>query len=227
MWFIITPGSVGDRRPAAPGAVQTLRLDGLTIEAIIALVPRDHHPLPASRVSRAPLLAVLAVALAAATFAGAVQGPSTTVEARLRHLFPGAVRFSAKEGSPPHFKAFAANPAGDATEVVGYAFLTTDLEPLETGYDGPIQMLVGISPRGVLAGVVVISHREPYGYFSVEPPAFSAQFAGKSVRDPFKVGEDVEAISRATITISSATRAIRNSARRFATRMLTPPAPRR
>lgn len=159
----------------------------------------------------------------AATLTISAQGPSTAFEARLRRLFPAAAAFSGKEGTPPHFKAFAPAPAGGRPEVVGYAFLTADLEPLETGYDGPIQMLVGISPRGVLAGVVVISHREPYGYFSVEPPAFAAQFAGKDVRDPFKVGEDVEAISRATITINSATRAIRNSARRFARQVLTPP----
>lgn len=167
-----------------------------------------------------------ALLIGAATLTLAAQVTPATLDARLRRLFPAAATFSGKEGSPPHFKAFAAASSSGTPDVVGYAFLTTDLEPLETGYDGPIQMLVGLTPRGVLTGVVVISHREPYGYFSVEPPAFSAQFAGKSVRDPFKVGEDVEAISRATITISSATRAIRNSARRFATRMLTPPAPR-
>jgi hypothetical protein len=38
------------------------------------------------------------------------------------------------------------------------------------------------------------------------------------------VGADVEAVSGATISITSATRAIRNSARRMATRLLAPPA---
>ena len=107
--------------------------------------------------------------------------------------------------------------------VVGYAFWTTDLEPLERAYDGPIQILVGINPRGVLAGIIVTAHREPYGNFSVDPPEFAAQFAGKDVRDPFKVGTDIEAVSRATISITSATRAIRNSARRFAQADAGPP----
>jgi len=178
--------------------------------------------LSSRRPCRIPVaLAALLLVVSAVTIAA--QGPPAALEPRLRRLFPGAASFSAKEGTPPHFKAFAAASGAGAPAVVGYAFLTTDLEPLETGYDGPIQMLVGISPRGQLAGVVVVSHREPYGYFSVEPPAFGAQFVGKDVRDPFKVGEDVEAISRATITITSATRAIRNSARRFARQMLTPP----
>ena len=154
------------------------------------------------------------------------QGSLSVVDVRLRRLFPTAATFSGKTGAPPHFTAFGPNPAGATPEILGYAFLTTDLEPLETGYDGPIQMLVGISPRAVLTGVVVIAHHEPYGYFSVEPQAFAAQFAGKDIRDPFKVGEDIDAISRATISINSATRSIRNSARRFARLMLTPPTPR-
>jgi NosR/NirI family nitrous oxide reductase transcriptional regulator len=108
--------------------------------------------------------------------------------------------------------------------MLGYAFWTTEIEPLERGYDGPIKMLVGLDTSGVLTGVVVVDHHEPYGSFSVEPPEFAAQFKGKSIRDPFKVGGDVDAVSRATITITSATRAIRNSARRVARQLITPPA---
>jgi transcriptional regulator of nitric oxide reductase len=84
-------------------------------------------------------------------------------------------------------------------------------------------MLVGLDMRGVVAGVMVADHHEPYGYFSVDTKEFSDQFKGKSVRDPFRVGEDVQAISRATLTVSSATRAIRNSARRIATAFVPPP----
>ena len=140
----------------------------------------------------------------------------------MKRLFPNSTRISAKEGAPPHFNVFG-KPAGvDGETMIGFGFWTTELEPLERGYDGPIKILVGMDMRGVLAGVVVVEHHEPYGNFSVDPPAFAAQFAGKSVRDPFKVGEDIDAISRASITNLSATRAIRNSARRMATRYLTP-----
>jgi NosR/NirI family transcriptional regulator, nitrous oxide reductase regulator len=144
-----------------------------------------------------------------------------TIEAQLKRVFPGATAFSAKQSTPlPHYIAYA-GPA-NARTVAGYVFWTTELEPLERGYDGPIKMLVGMDTRGILAGVVVVEHHEPYGYFSVEPPAFAAQFVGKSVRDPFKVGDDIDAVSRASITMLSATRAIRNSARRIATQLLTP-----
>jgi NosR/NirI family nitrous oxide reductase transcriptional regulator len=142
------------------------------------------------------------------------------LRAQLAQLFPSASSFSPKASDPPHYKALA----GDQS-VVGYAFWTTELEPLERGFDGPIKMLVGLDPKGLLTGVVVVQHNEPYGNFSIEPPRFSAQFKGKNIRDPFKVGTDVDAVSRATITITSATRAIRNSARRVARQLLVPPAP--
>ena len=85
-------------------------------------------------------------------------------------------------------------------------------------------MLVGMDVKGILTGVIVVEHHEPYGSFSVEPPRFAAQFRGKSIRDPFKVGGDVDAVSRASITITSATRAVKNSARRVARQLLQPPA---
>jgi transcriptional regulator of nitric oxide reductase len=107
--------------------------------------------------------------------------------------------------------------------VVGLAFWTTEVEPLERGYDGPIKILIGMDTKGILTGIIVAQHHEPYGDFSIEPPQFAAQFKGKNIRDPFKVGVDIDAVSRATITINSAVRAIRTSARRIATRLLVPP----
>jgi transcriptional regulator of nitric oxide reductase len=133
------------------------------------------------------------------------------LDALLRALFPGAASFSPKTGAPPHFKAFDPQQA-----IAGYAFWTTELEPLERGYDGPIRILVGLDPKGTLTGIIVAEHTEPYGNFSLDLPAFSAQFRGKSIRDPFRVGGDIHAVSRATMTVSSAARAVRNSARRIA-----------
>lgn len=165
-------------------------------------------------------VAALALGLFTVT---AIQGQSrldSGTESMLRRLFPAAVAFSGRSGTPPHYKVYAA-AASDAPPV-GIAVWTTDLDPLERGYDGPIKVLVGLDMHGVLAGVVVADHHEPYGYFSVDLPAFAAQFRGKNVRDPFVVGRDVDAVSRATLTVTSATRAIRNSARRAATALIPP-----
>ena len=144
--------------------------------------------------------------------------------AELKRLFPNAVSFSQLAGEPLHFKAYAADPkTNPSAPTLGVAFWTTDLVPQEHGYHGPIHILVGIDNTGVLTGVVVTYNSEPYGYFSVEPPKFALQFKGKKVSDPFRVGGDVDAVSRASISIGSATRAIRDSAR-LAAKLLLPEA---
>ena len=163
-----------------------------------------------------------AALFAALTIATAAQPPlDPKVRAQLARLFPSATSFSPKAGEPPHFKAYA------GPQVAGYAFWTTELEPLERGFDGPIKILVGLDPKGVLTGIIVADHNEPYGSWSIEPARFAAQFRGKSIRDPFRVGGDVHAVTRATMTIASAARAVRNSARRVARQLLTPQGPDR
>jgi NosR/NirI family nitrous oxide reductase transcriptional regulator len=143
-------------------------------------------------------------------------------DAHLKALFPAAAAFSPLAGDPLHFTAYGADPkATPSTPPIGYAFWTTDIVPNEHGYHGPIHVLVGLDLKGVITGAIVDYDAEPYGYFSVEPPKFGAQFKGKTIRDPFVVGRDVDAVSRASISINSATRAIRDSSRIIAQKFLS------
>jgi transcriptional regulator of nitric oxide reductase len=181
--------------------------------------PIWHH----NRIQTAMRSAVGCVALVVGVLSTLVVGQGQPgvdpkLQGQLKQLFPDAT-FSPKVPDPPHYKAFAPNPQ----TLAGLTFWTTEIEPLERGYDGPIKILVGMDPKGILTGVVVAAHNEPYGDFSVDRPEFAAQFKGKSIRDPFRVGADIDAVSRATITITSAARAIRISARRMATQLLAPP----
>ena len=142
-------------------------------------------------------------------------------QAELKQLFPAATAFSPLAGDPLHFKAYGVDPkTNPSAQPIGIAFWTTDLVPEEYGYHGPIHILVGMNMTGVLTGVVVAYDSEPYGYFSVEPPKFAAQFKGKTIHDPFRVGGDVDAVSRASISINSAARAIRDSSRMVAKALL-------
>lgn len=146
-------------------------------------------------------------------------------EEHLKALFPAAVAFSPKTGEPPVFRAYAVDPKTDANaRPIGYAFWTPELVPTEHGYHGPIHMIVGLDPAGTLTGLVVDYHSEPYGYFSVELPEFAAQFKGKHVRDAFRPGADIAAVSRASLTINSAARAVRESSRMVARAYLDPDA---
>lgn len=144
-------------------------------------------------------------------------------EPYFKTMFPNAGGFSAFGGTPLHYKVFGADPkVNPAAPPTGFIFWTTDVAPKEVGYHGPIHFLVGMDTRGVIQSVVMDYNSEPYGYFSVDPPKFVEQFKNKSIRDPFIVGKDIAAVSRATITVSHAARAIRDSARTIAKTFLTP-----
>ena len=168
------------------------------------------------------LVAFALFVAAGSLMVAAGQSPDGRLQAQLKQLFPAAIAFSPKEGQPPHFTAYVNDARSGSRTPAGFVFWTTELEPLERSYDGPIKILVGMDTKGILAGIIVVDHHEPYGNFSIEPPAFAAQFKGKNIRDAFKVGADIDAVSRASISITSATRAVRNSARRIARSLLAP-----
>src|SRR5262245_49097586 len=126
---------------------------------------------------RVPLL-VTSCLLAPVVIAGQAP-PEGKLLTQLKQLFPAASSFSPKEPAPPHFNVYTSDASGAKT-LVGLAFYTTELEPLERGYDGPIKILVGMDMKGVLTGVIIAEHHEPYGYFSIDRKEFPAQFAGKS-----------------------------------------------
>jgi NosR/NirI family nitrous oxide reductase transcriptional regulator len=178
-----------------------------------------NHPIRGGTILKrlALICALFAASVTLLTAGGQAADPQ---QARLKRLFPSASAFSPKGGDPPHVKALGGT---GSQSVLGYAVWTTEVVPLERGYGGPIAILVGVDAKGIITGIVIGDHHEPYGDFSIDRPEFSAQFRGKDVRDPFRLGEDIDAVSRATITMSSAVRAVRNSARRVARQFIAPP----
>ena len=136
-------------------------------------------------------------------------------EAALRTLIPRADHFELVETTTRHFRAYAQPASGGDQTLIGFAFFTTDVTPSLYAYKGRITTLVGMDTRGTLIGVQVVHHYEPFGYFSIDRPDFPEQFVGKSILDPLEVGKDIDAVSRATITVEAATRAIRRGARQL------------
>ncbi len=147
-----------------------------------------------------------------------------TPEQELRHIqevLPEADAFSAKEGDPPYYRAYKTDPQTKLRTVVGLGFFTTDVELRERGYEGPIKIAVGINLQGLITRIKTVAHREPYGYFSVDRARFADQFVGKSITDRFRVGRDIDAVTRATMSIGTASRSIRKGARRILKQYLT------
>jgi transcriptional regulator of nitric oxide reductase len=126
------------------------------------------------------------------------------------------------EVDPLYFTAYAVDPKTPGARPIGYAFWTIDLVPGELGYHGHIHMLVGMDTAGRIAGVIMDVNTEPYGDISINLPEFPRQFKGKSIRDKFVTGEDVDVVSRATISVRAAAREIRESSRMVARAVLAP-----
>ena len=137
---------------------------------------------------------------------------------------PDADNFSIKQGDPPVFKAFATVTGKIEPELLGYVFTTPDLPPVEHGFSGPIDMLVGMDLQGQLTGVKILHYRESYrslrGDF-IEDSGFPEQFRNKNIEEDFRVGRDIDGISRATLSSWAVARGIRNAARRVAEAYLT------
>lgn len=136
-----------------------------------------------------------------------------------REILPGAEIFESEDGLYKHVRGYAATESGD-NELVGFVFLVKDLGARSRGYNGVIPILVGMDMRGRITGIKIFKHYEPYGYRSINLPEYRKQFEGKSVLDPFEVGDDIDAYSGATITTVAATRAIRHASRRMAREFL-------
>ena len=147
------------------------------------------------------------------------QPPIEVTEEVLREAFPNADLFSPKEGVPPVYRALREDSETNELEVVGYLFETPDLPPEEIGYSAPVDVLVGMDLKGTITGIKVLHYIESYrsirGDF-INSEYFPNQFQDKNIVEGFRIGRDVDGISRATITSWAVSRGVRNAARRIA-----------
>ncbi|NKB33179.1 MAG: FMN-binding protein [Pseudomonadales bacterium] len=137
----------------------------------------------------------------------------------LEEVMPLADSFSSKQGNPPVYHAYQSSTAGGEPELIGYVFASPDLPPEEVGFSGPIDLLIGLNLSGAITGVKVLHYLESYlnirGDF-IGDANFAAQFLNKPIGDEFRVGRDIDGMTRATITSWAVARSVRNSTRRVA-----------
>ena len=139
--------------------------------------------------------------------------PDTGVDeiAVLEELIPG-IEFGPKEGDPPHYAA----PNGTL------AFNSHDIVPSIRGYAGPIKTLVVMGPTGEIKGIRIVSHKETPNYVhAMLEPSYAQSFAGKPVSDQFEVGRDLDAITRATVSVDALADTVRSSSATVASRVLS------
>lgn len=97
-----------------------------------------------------------------------------------------------------------------AGELVGYT-----LKTISSGYGGDIEIIIGISVDGKVAGMKVVSHSETPGLgANSTKPEFQNQFAGKSTSTNISVvksapkDSEIQAISGATVTSNAVSKGV-------------------
>jgi len=126
--------------------------------------------------------------------------------AALPSVLKGAAAFSPKQDNPPHYKGYTASTLTQEN-LDGVAFVTIDITPDIRGYAGPIKALVGVDIDGRIRKVHILSHSETPSYV-LELDTFLQQFFHLTVRDAFRLGEDLDGISRASITSEAIARSV-------------------
>lgn len=181
-----------------------------------------------TRICCAALLALLLIkpiaTIAQTDGFDAVRTPfSNTLQPQwLEQVLPDAQRFSDKAGEPPVFRGYKNDSSGEEVQV-GFVFVSADAPPEEKGFAAPIDMLIGMDMNGVITGLKVLNYTESYRYSLgdfVAEPAFHAQFPGKAITDEFRITQDIDGISGATMTSYGISQGARGAARRVATAYL-------
>jgi hypothetical protein len=137
--------------------------------------------------------------------------PALAEYPQAKQWFPEAERVGDFEGEPRAAPVYAGGAA------IGYVFLTNDVVRIPAYSGQPINSLVGVDRDGRIRGVAIVEHQEPIlavGISEERLAAFSAQYAGKSVFDRVAVGENIDAISGATITVMVQNETLMRAARR-------------
>lgn len=112
----------------------------------------------------------------------------------------------AKLGRPLPKPEYVIYVAKRGDEVVGYAVFDE-----ERGEHELIDFATFFDPQGVIVRTEIVAYREAYGS-EIRREAFRKQFLGRSAKSGFKVGQDIDAISGATLSSESMSRALQRAA---------------
>ena len=126
---------------------------------------------------------------------------------------PAASKFSERRGTPPRWTALSPGRDGQP-EPVGAVVSSADLATDVRGYAGAVPVLVGIAPDGTITGVALLPNHETPSYAArIEQGGFLRQFTGKKAADPLLLEEDIDGVTRATVTAAAVADGVRISAR--------------
>ncbi|MGQ9573403.1 MAG: FMN-binding protein [Anaerolineae bacterium] len=156
------------------------------------------------RLSQQRLLASLTLLLVLIAWLYGYLAGGNDIAALVADVVPGAVRV---ERRGDLLRAFA--PGG---VLLGYVGLGR-----ASGYGGPVEVLVGVSPEGQVLSLRVVGHHETPGFFRLlDSQGFYAQFPGRTIDAPLRPGVDLDAVSGATLSSEAVASAVRLALRTVA-----------
>ena len=103
----------------------------------------------------------------------------------LQALFPKATRFGDKQSDLPVY------PIYQLDQLIGYAWLSDEINDLPGFAGKPIKLLIGLTSEGVFQNVAVLDHHEPvflHGLGNEAMYRFLDQYKGRSVGDQIIIG---------------------------------------
>lgn len=94
------------------------------------------------------------------------------------------------------------------------------------GYGGPVVVLVGVDPAGNILNVIVVEERESPGFFRlVKNSDLLPNYATMPITSPLQLGEDLDAVTGATVSAEGIASAVRTAVRNIAADGLSAPLP--
>ena len=167
-------------------------------------VPSPHQ----KKQQRERLLIVLTVALVVGAWIVGYFTSGTDVAPLVPDLLPGTAEVRT---DGPIFVAL-----DESGTVLGYAALGS-----APGYGGPIDMLVAIDPSGEIVGTQVVTERESPGFFRlVKSSEMIEGYNGRSITDSLQLGQDLDAVTGATVSAEGVAAAVRAATREIANEAL-------
>jgi len=144
-------------------------------------------------------------------FSPAVNRPAPGNECpECKTILPQADYFRLLDPAKKIYAGYCQTPYSSMTPPCGFVYNSKNIVPAIQGYAGPIELLIGLGPDGIIQNVRCLSHAETSTY--VEPlDRFLKQFSGRSRQDKIEPGQDIDAISGATITSNAIARIARES----------------
>ena len=137
----------------------------------------------------------------------------------LKFLFPEAKIFKEYSKPYPHYKVYGTEP-----QPIGIVWRSSDIVPDIKGYGGHIDLLIAMNLKGYITGLKIIDHNETPSYFKpFLEKDFLKRFINMSCKNSFTIGEDVDTISRATVSLSCICRTLRKSSQIMASQVLNLP----